>query len=242
MTGGAPGSGDASGDQAPDSTTGAGAAPPPGSGYFVAPPDGPGPGVLLIPSPWGLTPSFKQRADDLADAGFSVLAPDLNDGVVAEDEPQAMEALMAMDMNVSASLVQSSLRLLRGATADPTSQLGIVGFAAGASWALWLAERLPDDCAAVVGFYGTQSLTFDRARARFLLHFGVADELVSDEEVAMLGLNLQMAKRDFRIEQHDAAGHGFAEQEHPNFDGAAEAVAWRQTLEFLAETLRPEAD
>ena len=212
--------------------------PPPGSGYFVAPPDGPGPGVLLIPSPWGLTASFKQRADQLADAGFSVLAPDLNDGVVADDEAGATEALMAMDMNVSASLVQSSLRLLRSATVDPTQPLGVIGFAAGASWALWLAERLPDDCSAVVGFYGTQSISFERANARVLLHFGEADDLVSDEEIAMLGLNLQLAKLDFRIEQHDAAGHGFAEQEHPNFDGAAEAVAWRQTLEFLAETLR----
>ncbi len=204
----------------------------------MAPSAGPGPGVLLIPSPWGLTSSFKQRADGLADAGFSVLAPDLNDGVVAQNEAEASAALMAMDMNVSASLIQSSLRLLRSATADPTKPLGLVGFSAGASWALWLAERLPDDCAAVVGFYGTQSLTFERARARFLLHFGGADDLVSDEEVALLGLNLQLAKREFRIEQHEGAGHGFAEHERPNFDGTTEAVAWRQTLEFLAETLR----
>jgi carboxymethylenebutenolidase len=234
MTGGSP---DA--EDTPSATEAAGSAPPPGSGYFVAPPDGPGPGVLLIPSPWGLTPSLKARADGLADAGFTVLVPDLNDGTVAQDERQATEALMAMDMNVSASLVQSSLRLLRGATVDPLAPMGIVGFAAGASWALWLAERFPDDCAAVVGFYGTQSLTFDRACAKFLLHFGGADELVSDDEIALLGLNLQMAKCDFRIEQHPDVGHGFAEQEHPNFDGSAEAVAWRQTLEFLAAGLNP---
>lgn len=241
MVGGAADSGDTSEDSTPTSSGGFRATPPPGSGYFVAPPDGPGPGVLLIPSPWGLTPSFRQRADDLAEAGFSVLAPDLNDGLVAEDETQATEALMAMDMNVSASLVQSSLRLLRSATAEPTAPLGVIGFAAGASWALWLAERLPDDCAAVVGFYGTQSLTFDRAQARFLLHFGADDDVVSDEEVALLGLNLQMAKRDFRIERHDAGRHGFAEQEHPNFDGHVEAIAWRQTLEFLADALHPTA-
>ena len=213
--------------------------PTPGSGYFVAPAAGPGPGVLLIPSPWGITPSLKARADELADAGFSVLAPDLNDGDVAETDDQAVEALMAMDMNVSASLVQSSMRLLKGASVDPSKPLGIVGFAAGASWALWLAERLPHDCAAVVGFYGTQSLTFDQAAAKFLLHFGGGDELVSDDEVALLGLNLQMAKCDFHIEQHASVGHGFAEREHPNFDGEAEAVAWRQTLEFLASVLEP---
>lgn len=208
-------------------------------GYFVGPTDAPGPGVLLIPSPWGLTPSLKRRADELADAGFTVLAPDLNDGSVATTEAESSDALMAMDMNVAASLVQSCMRLLRRSTADPAAPIGVVGFAAGASWALWLSERFPHDCAAIVGFYGTQSLTFSEATARYLLHFGDDDELVSDEEVVLLGLNLQMAKLDFTIEQHGGAGHGFAEAEHPNFNGAAEAIAWRQTLEFLASELRP---
>lgn len=206
-------------------------------GYFVGPTDAPGPGVLLIPSPWGLTRSLKRRADELAEAGFTVLAPDLNDGAVASTEAESVEALMAMDMNVAASLVQSSVRLLHRAAADPAAPIGLVGFAAGASWALWLSERLPHDCAAVVGFYGTQSLTFKEATARYLLHFGDDDELVSTDEIVLLGLNLQMAKLDFSVEQHAGAGHGFAEAEHPNFNGAAEAIAWRQTLEFLANEL-----
>lgn len=215
--------------------------PPPGSGYFVAPPDGPGPGVLLLPSAWGLTPSLKRRADALADSGFSVLAPDLNDGVVARDEAAATEALLGMNVNVAASLVQSSLRLLRSAAVDPDAPVGLVGFAAGTSWALWLAERMPEVCAAVVGYYGTQSISFEQVTARMLLHFAVDDQVVADEEVAMLGLSLQLAKCPFRIERHDGVGHGFAEHEHPNFDGRVDAVAWRQSLEVLAEVLRPQA-
>ena len=213
--------------------------PPPGTGYFVAPTAGPGPGVLLVPSPWGLTASFKRRADELAEAGFTVLAPDLNDGRVAASEDEATEALMGMDMNVSASLVQSSLRLLKQATVDPTEPVGVVGFAAGASWAFWLSERLADDCRAVAGFYGTQSIPFVEAKASYLLHIGSEDELVSDDEVAMLGLNLQLAKRPQQVTRHDGAAHGFAEFERPTYHATAEAVAWRQTLEFLAEHLRP---
>lgn len=213
--------------------------PPPGTGYFVTPPAGPGPGVLLLPSPWGLTPSLKQRADELAELGFTVLAPDVNDGAVATNEVEADESLMAMDVNVAASLVQSSLRLLKTTTNEPASPIGIVGFAAGASWGLWLSERFSQDCCAVVGFYGTQSISFDRAVADYLLHFGVDDQLVTDDEVALLGLNLQMAGRTFQIEHHAGVGHGFAEREHPNYEAAAEAVAWRQSLEFLAERLRP---
>lgn len=180
---------------------------------------------------------MKEKADELADAGFSVLAPDLNDGVVATNVDHARSLLLEADMNVSASLVQSCLRLLQPATADPSAPVGVVGYAAGASWALWLSARFPDQCSAVVAFYGTQSIAFDEAKARYLVHFAELDPDVSEEEQALMGLNLQLARRDFRVEVHDGVTSGFAEPGHPHFDAPAEAVAWRQTLEFLAGSL-----
>jgi len=213
--------------------------PAPGTGYFVRPPDdAPGPGVLLIPSPWGLTDSCKDKAGQLADAGFSVLAPDLNGGETAQDIDGAQRLLLEADVNVTASLVQSSLRLLQAASPDPTAPVGLVGYAAGASWALWLSVRFADQCTAVATFYGAQTIPFDDSRSSYLLHFAEHDEHVSDEDQAMMGLNLQLAKRDFRVEMHAGVRAGFAEAGHPNFDGAAEAVAWRQTLEFLASSLK----
>jgi len=181
---------------------------------------------------------MKRRADDLAEAGFTVLAPDLNDGKVAASQTEANEALMSMDVNVAASLVQSSLRLLRAASRDAGAPAAVIGFAAGASWALWLSERLPDQCSAIVAYYGTQSIRFSDTTATYLLHFGQEDDVVPDDELAMLGLNLQVAKREFTLHTHAGARHGFAEAEHLNFNPAVEAIAWRQTLEFLAESLR----
>lgn len=204
----------------------------------MRPPETPGPGILLIPSPWGLTPGFKEKANSLGDAGFTVLAPDLNDGVVATTQDEARSLLVEADMNVTASLVQSSLRLVRAASADPNAPVGVIGYAAGASWALWLSVRFADQCAAVTSFYGSQSIAFDDATASYLLHFAEHDEDISDEESAMLGLNLQLARRDFRVELHEGVSSGFAEPEHPSYNGAAEAIAWRQTLEFMASHLR----
>lgn len=179
--------------------------------------------------------------EELADAGFTVLAPDLNNGVVATDAEQAHTLLMEADMNVSASLAQSSLRLLRAACADPAKPVGLVGYAAGASWALWLSVRFADQCAAVAAFYGTQSISFDDSEAAYLLHFAEHDNDVSDEDAALMGLNLQLARREFTTELHAGVSAGFAEFDHPNFDAATEAIAWRQTLEFLADQLSPPA-
>jgi carboxymethylenebutenolidase len=212
--------------------------PSPGTGYFVRPIDVPGPGILLLTSPWGLTPGAKDKADELSDAGFNVLAPDLNHGVVATDRDHARSLLMEADMNVSASLVQSSLRLLQAACDDPTAPVGVLGYASGASWALWLSVRFADQCKAVTTFYGTQSIAFDDAKASYLLHFAEDDEEVTEDDSALMGLNLQLARRDFRVEVHPNVAEGFAEAGHPNFNAAAEAIAWRQTVEFFAAQLR----
>ena len=194
--------------------------------------------MLLIPSAWGLTEQVKDKAAELADAGFTVLVPDLNGGKIASTVDEASELLMGSDINVSASLAQSSLRLLQAASPDPVAPVGLLGYAAGASWALWLSIRFAEQCSAVVSFYGSQSILFDDAQASYLLHFAEHDNDVSDEDIALMGLNLQLARRHFRTEIHTGVASGFAEAHHPSFDPAAEVVAWRQTLEFLAEELR----
>lgn len=212
--------------------------PPPGSGYFVEPATGAGPAVLLLHSSWGLNSDVRAKAHELADSGYSVLAPDLNDGQVATSAAEAHELLLGADMNVTASLTQSALRLVRAAAAEPAAPAGIIGYSSGASWGLWLSARLADQCSAVVGFYGTQSIAFDEAHASYLVHFAGDDSIVSDDDVAMLGLNLQMAGQPFRFEHHSGVEHGFAEPSHPAFSAPDEAVAWRQTMEFLASELR----
>ena len=209
-----------------------------GQGYFISPEDGPGPGVLLLHSFRGLNRQSKDTANRLADSGFTVLAPDLADGEVFSDDASAMEALAEMDVNVNASLCQSSLGILRRSARDPEAPIGVLGYGSGASWALWLSARLVEEVGAGVTYYGSQNIAMDGSKARYLAHWAEQDEIVSDLEVADLGLSLQMAGLDFRFEHHEGTSHGFAEAGHEAFDGQAEAVAWRQSAEFLAEQLR----
>ena len=213
-----------------------------GQGYFISPDEGPGPGVLLLHSFWGLNRQTKDTANKLADSGFTVLAPDLASGEVHEDQAAAQEALKSSDMNVAASLVQSSVGILRRAQLNPEAPIGVLGYGPGASWALWLSARLTAEVGAVVTYYGSQSIAMDGATASYLNHWSGTDSMVSDLEVADLGLSLQMAGVDFRFEHHEDTADGFAEDGRPGFDAEAEVVAWRQTTEFLASTLRPLQD
>lgn len=209
-----------------------------GSGYFISPEAGPGPGVLLLHSLWGMNRNTKDTANRFADHGFTVLAPDLNDGAIFDEQDEALAALGDVDVNVVASLVQSSMGILRKASKDPLAPIGVVGFGPGASWALWMSARLTEEVGAVVTYYGSQSIPLDGAQAPYLCHWAETDSLVSDLEVADLGLSMQMAELDFRFEHHEGTASGFAEEGRPEYDAEAEAVAWRQTAEFLASHLR----
>lgn len=209
-----------------------------GQGYFISPDEGPGPGVLLLHSFWGLNRHTLDTANRLADLGFTVLAPDLAAGQVFTEENAAMAALTDMDVNVNASLITSSLAILGRSTSDPEAPVGMIGYGSGASWALWLSARVSDEIAAVVTYYGSQNIPMDGSTAKYLNHWAEEDSIVSDLEVADLGLSLQLAGLDFRFEHHAGTSHGFAEAGHVAFDGQAEAVAWRQTAEFLASNLR----
>lgn len=210
-----------------------------GTGYFISPTGTAGPGVLLLHSMWGLNRDAKETANGLSDAGFTVLAPDLADGEVFTTAAEALDALHKADVNVLASLVQSSASIVSRAQLNPDQPIGLVGFGSGASWALWLSARLGSLIGPVVTYYGSQDCTLERSEADYLCHWAAVDPYVTDAEVANLGLSLQMAKRPFRFEHHANTESGFAEPNRPEYNPAASAVAWRQTLEFLASDLRP---
>lgn len=208
--------------------------PPPARAYLVVPDDGPGPGVLVLHSWWGLTPAVKDLVERLADAGYTALAPDLLDGVVPADADEAREVLAESDPNVTASLVMSSLVALRAHSHDPDGPAAVLGFSMGASWALWVATRQPDSVRAVVAYYGAQNIDFSDLRAPVLGHFAEVDPLVSDDELVEMQAHLLLLDKDVEVHRYPGTGHWFAEPDaSDHFDPEAAAQAWDRTLAFL---------
>ena len=79
--------------------------------YLASPPGG-GPGVLVLPSWWGLKPFFKQVCDRLAEQGYVALAPDYYQGRIAHtiDEAKALQQeaeLMQREFNYPARYVSA---------------------------------------------------------------------------------------------------------------------------------------
>ncbi|MEX0768587.1 MAG: dienelactone hydrolase family protein [Microthrixaceae bacterium] len=207
-----------------------------GDAYLVQPDSGPSHGVLLLHSWWGLTRSVKDVVESLADNGHTVLAPDLLGGVVPDDAEEAQQLLAESDPNATAALIMSSLVALRANTADPQRPVSVVGFSMGASWALWLATRLPLDVDAVVAYYGCQNIEFDDLAAPVLGHFAQSDPLVTEDDLVEMHSRLLLSEKSFELHRYEGTSHWFAESGvEGHFNASAAELAWQRTMEFLAK-------
>lgn len=199
--------------------------------YFVSPPGGPGPGVLLLPAWWGLTRPVRRRADDLSQEGFTVLAPDLAFGHRPSDEAEAERILGEADPNRLVSLVTSSAGLLKEKSAE--GPVGVVGFGMGGSLALWLSVRGSDLVAATVSFYGSQVIDFSGAVAEYQIHLAETDRFIPEDEAAFMEATMGLESLDVEVIRHPGTRHGFADPESPAFDPDRAEEAWNRAVEFL---------
>jgi len=190
--------------------------------------------VLLLHSWWGLTPFFRRTADRLSDLGYTVLVPDLAEGETFDDPDEARRYLAEADADRLAGLTLAAVDVARGRAADPDRPISVIGCSMGASLALWASVRRPRDIAAVVAFYGVQSIDFDGAAARYQVHLASDDELVADDDAAFMEATIGLAGRPIEVFRYPATEHFFFERDRKPYDAEAAALAWDRTVAFLA--------
>jgi carboxymethylenebutenolidase len=203
------------------------------SAYADAPKSGTGPGVLVLHSWWGLTETIKDRCNQLADAGFTAVAPDLFDGEQARDDAHGEQLLADADANRLVLGVQSTADALARMPATEGAKIMVVGFSMGASLGLWFSERFPEQVSAVVGFYGTQGIDFQRTQASYQLHMAEHDDMLDPDELALMEASFGLAGRPVDLHTYPGVSHHFAEAGTPGYDADAAHLAWQRTIEFL---------
>lgn len=203
--------------------------------YFIQSESGRGPGVLLLHSLWGLTSSVKGIADSLADAGYTVLAPDLNFGELPASEQDALDHLGQASPDRLASLVLSSAKLLHEKSTD--GPIGIIGFGMGGSLGLWASVRLRHLVKAAVSFYGSQQIDFAGSESTYLVHLAEEDEFISDDEAVFMEATMGLEGLSADVRRYPGTKHGFGDPDSDNFDPEAFELAWQRTVAFLDDRL-----
>jgi carboxymethylenebutenolidase len=203
---------------------------------YLASPSAGGPGVLVLPSWWGLKPFFKQVCDKLADQGYTALAPDYYHGRVGTtiDETIALQQEAEGDLAAMSAMIKAAKDHL--ASFRPGESIGIVGFSMGTDWAVITAANEPD-VAATVLFYGCYSVNFSNMKSAVQGHYAEMDEWQSLDAAKEMEQNMKAAGVDVTLHIYPGTAHWFMEADRPEYDPAAASLAWERTLTFLKQSL-----
>lgn len=201
--------------------------------YIALPAQTPAPGVLVLHAWWGLTPVFRQVCDQLAEAGFVALAPDLYAGTTADTIEAATELMKKRDSGAMSTRAEAGLRALREHPAVRGNQLGAVGFSMGAAWALALVGEHATAFGPVVLFYGVDVIDFGATSASFQGHFAENDEWEPLDGVHQMEADMRAAGRAVELHLYPGVGHWFFEPNRPEYSPAAANLAWQRTIAFL---------
>ena len=204
---------------------------------YLAVPDQPGPGILVIQEWWGLVGHIKEVADRFAEAGFTALAPDLFHGEQTTSPDAAGKLLMAL-------AVDRAERDLRGAadhlaTVASGDSVGVVGFCMGGQLALYAASKSPR-IGACVDFYGVHPNVhpdYEAIRCPVLGLFAEKDGFVNAEAVGKLAASLAGAGVAHEFHTYAGTDHAFFNDRRPAYDAEASADAWDRVIRLFRENL-----
>ena len=201
---------------------------------YLAQPSNGGPGVLLLHAWWGLKPFFKQVCDNIAEQGFTVLAPDMFGGRVAKTIDEAKELAENSDSQSVEGIVTAAKDHLLSLSKN---KIAVLGFSFGGAWAIVTMNKEPK-VAATVLFYGSYSPDFSKAKAKVLGHFCEQDEWEPMEGVREMETKMKAAGLDVKLHIYPGVHHWFMEEDRPEYDPKAAELAWKRTFEFLKQNLK----
>lgn len=208
------------------------------------PSSGSGPGILLLQEIFGISRYIGMRAQNLADLGYVVLAPEIywRLGVTRVDEgpegmDQAMSLVQRLDWETAVSDAVAALEVLR-LHPDVAGGTGVVGFCFGGGLGFNVAAVAETDV--LVSFYGSALPGLlhlaPQVTVPSLHHFGQADSYI--DEVAVRRVEEAVASRpDVQFETYPGADHAFDNPDFPLHHPEASALAWQRTVDFLGVRL-----
>jgi carboxymethylenebutenolidase len=209
-------------------------------GFLTLPPNGSGPGVLVLHAWWGLNDTIKSVCTRLAEAGFVAFAPDLYHGMVADTIPDAEALGGKVDANhlQAEAEIAGAAQFLHERASQNDRDLAVIAFSLGAYYALQLAAAHPELIRSVVLFYGTDGTAggdYSTSRASYLGHFAEEDQFEPQSNVDYLEETLQRADRPVTFYRYRNTGHWFFEPDRiDSYNQDAARLAWERTLTFLS--------
>ncbi len=220
--------------------------------HLFLPDGGTGPGIVVVQEIFGVSPYIERRAQDLADLGYVVVAPELfwRLGVAAvENGPSMIEEgfglLQRLDWAGAVADTVAAVRHLQDR--DGVTEVGLVGFCLGGGIAFNVAAEVEVD--GLVSYYGSAlpellglaeggepAVDPAAVTAPSLHHFGLSDSFIPRETVERIEQTLTADPRVTFVTYEDG-DHAFDNPDFHLYGEAPSRLAWTRTEDWLAEHL-----
>jgi carboxymethylenebutenolidase len=227
--------------------------------YLVHPDDGSRhPAVLLYMDAFGLRPHLEKMADRLAEAGYTVLVPnvfyrhgrspvvELPEFIDPGARPEIFQQLGPLIRSLTPDLAMRDadayLRWLAACPPATDGPVGVVGYCMGARLALRTAGTYPERVAALAGFHGGGLATEDPDSPHLVAdhisaeaYFGHADQDPSlpPEQIDRLDKALAAAGIRYQAEVYPGAHHGYTQADTASYNAEAAERHWTALLALL---------
>lgn len=188
---------------------------------FAAYPDDPSvkyPAILIVHEWWGLNDYAKNRARQLAKAGYVAFAVDMfGNGKIAADPGQAQEYTgpFYKDPHLALTYLDAALKEIKKIKQTDVNDVAAIGYCFG-GYIVLNAAKLGADLKGVVSFHGgLKGVVPDKKllKAKILVCHGGSDKFVTMQDVDTFKHQMDSIKADYTFNVYPNSTHAFTNPE-----------------------------
>ncbi|MEX0289937.1 MAG: dienelactone hydrolase family protein [Flavobacteriaceae bacterium] len=208
------------------------------------------PGVLIVHEWWGHNDYVRQRADMLAELGYTAIAVDMyGDGKQANHPDDAGKFAMSVMTNLPEATARfnAALDLLQSHASVDKEKIGAIGYCFGGSVVLTMANS-GADLDAVAAFHSGVQLPVmpnDKLKAKVLVCNGAEDPFISAESVTAFKSAMDSINADYTYVAYPGVKHSFTSKEADAngekfelplaYDADADQKSWASLQQLFSE-------
>nr|WP_299381354.1 dienelactone hydrolase family protein [Allomuricauda sp.] len=208
------------------------------------------PGILIVHEWWGHNNYVRQRADMLAELGYTAIAVDMyGDGKLAEHPDDAGKFARTVMTNLPEATARfnAAMELLKSHASVDSEKIGAIGYCFGGSVVLTMANS-GADLDAVAAFHSGVRLPVmpnDKLKAKVLVCNGADDPFISPESVTAFKSALDSINADYKYFSYPGVKHSFTSKEADAngekfnmplaYDADADEKSWASLQQLFSE-------
>ncbi|UOY04724.1 dienelactone hydrolase family protein [Muricauda sp. SCSIO 64092] len=208
------------------------------------------PGVLIVHEWWGHNDYVRQRADMLAELGYTAIAVDMyGDGKLADHPDDAGKFASSVMTNLPEATARfnAALDLLKSHESVDGDKIGAIGYCFGGSVVLTMANS-GADLDAVAAFHSGVQLPVmpnDQLKAKVLVCNGADDPFISPESITGFKTAMDSIGADYNYISYPGVKHSFTSKEADAngekfglplaYDADADKKSWDSLQALFAE-------